>query len=81
MGIWRGTGGHKFKNVGKMPNSCTDRDQICHTYAYSSGNGHELKSNPSIPDRHGVRGSSIHRYGKASKPQDRSGPTLAHVYR
>ena len=40
--------------MGKMPNSCIDRDQIWHTYAYSSGNGHELKQmNPSITDGHG----------------------------
>ena len=38
----RGLGGHKFKNVGKMPNSWTDRDQIRHTYADSTGNGHRL---------------------------------------
>ena len=39
--------------------------------------------NPLIPEEHGggVRGSSIHRSGKASKPLDRSGPNLAHVYR
>ena len=36
----------------KMPNSCTDRDQIWHTYAYSSGNEHELIINSSIPDGH-----------------------------
>ena len=33
---------HTFKNVGKKPNSWTDREQLWHTYAYSSGNGHEL---------------------------------------
>ena len=53
MGIWRGLGGHTYKNVGKMPNSWTDRHQSWHTYAYSSGNGHELKINSSIPDGHG----------------------------
>ena len=42
--IWRGLGGHTFKNVGKMPNSWTDRDQLWHACAYLSGNGYELKS-------------------------------------
>ena len=46
MGIWRGSGGHTFKNVGNMSHSCTDRDQIWHTYADPSGNGHELNINP-----------------------------------
>ena len=46
MVIWRGLGGHTFKNVAKMPNSWTDR-------AYSSGNGHELKINILIPEGHG----------------------------
>ena len=32
-----GLGGHKFKNVGNMPNSWTDRDHIWHTYADASG--------------------------------------------
>ena len=51
-------------------------------YAYSSGNGHELKkNNPWIPEGHGFRGSSIHKFGKASKPLDRSGPNLTHVCR
>ena len=70
-------------NVGNMPNISTDRDQIWHTYAYSFGNGHELnKNNPLIPEGHGVvRGSSIHKSGKASKPLELSGPNLAHVYR
>ena len=77
-GICRGSGGHKYKNVGKMPNSCTDWDHIWHTYAYSSGNGHELNINHGA---WGVRGSSIHKSGKASKPLDRSGSNLAHVYR
>ena len=82
-GIWRGLGGHTYTNVGKMPDSWTDRDQIWHTYAYSTGNGHELtKNNPLIPEEHGgVMGSSIHKSGKASKPLERSGPNLAHVYR
>ena len=45
---------HKFQNVGKMPNIWTDRKQIWDTYAYSSGNGHELnKINPLIPEWHG----------------------------
>ena len=44
---------HKFKNVGKKANSWTDREQLWHTYAYSSGNGHELKINPLIPEGHG----------------------------
>ena len=43
MVIWRGLGGQTFKNVGKMPNSSTDRDQIWHTYIDSPGNGHRLK--------------------------------------
>ena len=35
-----------------------------------------------MPEAHGgVRGSSIHTSGKASKPLERSGPHLAHVYR
>ena len=65
-----------------MPNSWTDREQIWLTYAYSSGKGHELKINPSIPEGHGGgKGSPIHKSEKASKPLDRSGPNLAHVYR
>ena len=44
-GHCRGLGDHKFKNVGKMPNRWTDRDQICHTYADSSGSGCRLKKN------------------------------------
>ena len=83
MGIWRGLGGHTYKNVGKMPNSWTDRHQSWHKYAYSSGNGHELnKNNPLIPEGHGGwYGASINKSGKASKPLERSGPNLAHVYR
>ena len=85
MVIWRGLGDHTFKNVGKMSNSCTDRDQIWHTYAYSSGNGHEQKIKPLIPEVHGwgggFRGSSIHKSGKTSKPLDRSVPNLAYIYR
>ena len=38
-----------------MPNISTDRDQIWHTYAYSSGNGHELKKTL-IPEGHGGLG-------------------------
>ena len=67
MGIWRGLGGHTFNNLGTMPNSCTDLEQIWHTYAYSSENGHEPKLNPLIPGGLGDRGSSIHTSGKASK--------------
>ena len=37
-----GVRGHTFQNVGNMPNSWTDRDQIWHLYTDSSGNGHEL---------------------------------------
>ena len=51
---WLFGGGHKFKNVGMMPNSWTDWEQIWHTYAYSSGNGHELTINPLIPEGLGV---------------------------
>ena len=29
-----------------MPNRWTDRDQIWHTYADSSGNGHKLNNEP-----------------------------------
>ena len=67
--------------MGKMPNSCTDRDQIWHTYAYSSGNGHELKINPSIPNGHleGIMGSQIPKCGKESKQLDQSGTHLGHV--
>ena len=32
-GDLKGLGGHTFKNVGKMPNSWTDCEQIWHTYA------------------------------------------------
>ena len=55
MGILSGSGGHKFKKM-------WERSQIAgpigntfgtHTYAYSPENGHELKSNPLIPDGHG----------------------------
>ena len=57
MGIWRGLGSHTFEKVGNMPNSCTDRDQIWHTYAYYSGKVHELKkSKPLIPEGHGGLG-------------------------
>ena len=56
MVIWRGLGGHTFKNVGNMPNSWTDRDQISHTYAYSSGNGHGLTINLYVPEGHGGGG-------------------------
>ena len=31
----------------------TDREQIWHTYAYSSWKGHALNINPSIPEEHG----------------------------
>ena len=48
-----GAGGHKLKNVGKIPNGCADPDHIWHTYAYSPGYGHELKINHSIPMGHG----------------------------
>ena len=47
-----GVRGHKFKNVRKKPNSWTDREQRWHTYAYSSGTGHELNINPLIPEGH-----------------------------
>ena len=37
----------------------TDREQIWHTYAFSSWKGHELKKiNPSIPEEHGGGGES-----------------------
>ena len=52
--------------------------QIWHTYAYSSGNGHEVKISPLIPE--GVRGSSIHKSGKASKPWTDQDQTW-HTYR
>ena len=50
-GICRVFGGHTYTNVGKMPNSWTDRDHIWYTYAYSSGN--KKNNNPLIPDGHG----------------------------
>ena len=54
MGIWRVLGDHTYKNVGKMPDIWTDRDQIWHTYAYSSGNGHELNNYyPLLTEGHG----------------------------
>ena len=68
MVIWRGLGGHTFKNVRKMTNSsCTDREQIWHTYAYSSGNGHELNINPLIPEGHGGCGHQFIHLGKLPK--------------
>ena len=65
MVIWRGLGGHTLKNVGKIPNSWTDQDQIWHTYCmHSSGNGHELnKLTLRYPRGMGVRGSSIKKSG------------------
>ena len=51
--IWRGLGSHTLKIVGNMPNSWTDRDQIWHTYAYFSGNGHELNINQLITEGYG----------------------------
>ena len=56
MVIWKGLESHTLKHVGKIPNSWTDRDQIWHTYAYSSGNGHELNINRLIPEGHGGLG-------------------------
>ena len=53
MGIWKGLGGHKFIIAKNKYNSWTDREQIWDTYAYSSGKGYELKSNPLIPEGHG----------------------------
>ena len=53
-GIWRGLKGpHIQKDVRKMPKSWTDRSHVWHTYAYLSGNGHELKIKPLIPEGHG----------------------------
>ena len=56
MVMCRGLGGHTFTNVGEMPNGWTDRDQIWHPYAYSSGNGHALTNNRLIPEGHGGLG-------------------------
>ena len=39
-----------------MPTSWTDRSHVWHTYAYLSGNGHELKIKPLIPEGHGGLG-------------------------
>ena len=83
-GIWRGLEGSHIQHihVGKVPNSWVDRDQIWHTYAYLSGNGHELKINPLIPEGHGgLGGHQLINLGKLSRQLDRSGPNLAHVYR
>ena len=80
-GYLEGDRGSHIHRCGKDANHLADQDQIWHTYAYSSGNGHELKKyNPLIPEWHGgVRGSSIHKSGKATKPLERSGPNLAHI--
>ena len=60
-------------SISKMCERCTDRDHIWHAFAYSSENGHGLnKLAPRFPTGMGVRGSSIHRSGKASNPLDRS---------
>ena len=62
----RRLGGHKFINMGKLPNHLTNRDHIWHTYTDSSGNGHRLKSNTSSPKCHGgggVSGSQIQNCG------------------
>ena len=41
---------------------------------------YKKKNTPLIPEGHGgVRGSSFHKYGNASKPLERSGPNLAHI--
>ena len=41
--FWGFGGGKKVTNLGKIPNRCTDLDQIWHMYADSSGNGCRLK--------------------------------------
>ena len=58
-------------NVRNMPNIWTDRHYIWHTYAYSSGNGHELKkNNPLIPEGHGgLGGHQFINMGKLPKFQ------------
>ena len=43
------SGGIQFENLGQLPNGWTDRDQILHTCADSSWNGHRLKATPSRP--------------------------------
>ena len=61
-GYLKGVRGSQIKKSGKDSNSWIDRDQIWHTYAYSSGNGHELKINPLIPEGHGGGGLGGHQF-------------------
>ena len=81
MVIWRGLGGHTFKNVGNMPNSRTDRDHVTASkpldrlgpnvaHVYSPGNGRRLnKINPSSPkgNLEEIMGSKIQKCGKDAK--------------
>ena len=53
--------GHTYTNVGNMPNTWTDRDQIWRTYADSSGNGHELKKITHLYPR-GMAGLGGHQF-------------------
>ena len=53
----------KVTNLGKIPNHWTDRDQIRHTYADSSGNGHRLnKLTGSRPQGAFGRGLGGHKF-------------------
>ena len=68
MDIWRGLVGHTLKNVEKMPNSWTDRDQIWHMYTVHIHQGMHigLNINPSSPKGHLEEGrrSQIRNVGK-----------------
>ena len=59
--------GHKFINLGKLPNYWNDRDQIWRTYTDSPGNGHRL--NQLTPQAPMViwRGSGCHKFKHVGK--------------
>ena len=65
-----GLGGQTFKSLGKLPNGCTDWNQIWYTSADSSGNGHWLNTiRPSIPQGAflgGLGGDKFKSLGKLS---------------
>ena len=61
-GYLDGVRGHTYRNVGNMPNRWADRVQIWHTYAYSSGNGHELNKYLHTRGAWGLAGLGGHQF-------------------
>ena len=73
-GIWRGLGGHTYANVGNMPRTAGPIGPSFARVCLFIWEWTRAKINQTLDTRWawGVRGSSIHQSGKASKPLERS---------